>query len=459
MAIFKIHGPGRVNGRVSLPGDKSIAHRLVILSCLSENSTTINNFPFNDDCVSTARAFKSLGVELTFDSSQSRLKIKGKGLNGLKKPRMPIFVGESGTTLRLLLGVLAGQDFQVKLTCAESLSQRPMLRVTLPLRKMGAEITCRKNNQGEEYLPITIQGGELFPITYKMRVASAQVKSAILLAGLYAKGLTQVIEPVKTRDHTERLLKAFGAEIKIQSGRVFVKGGKGLVSPKFISVPGDISSAAFFMVLAAITAGSRIILKNVSLNPSRMGVIRVLKRMGASIKVSSSQLPVARFEPMGDIEVRSGNLKGVIIKKEEIPSLIDELPVLMVAACCARGKSRFESVGELRVKETDRIKSMSENLKKMGADIQVTSYQLPVPSSQSPVPSLQLPVARREDIVIRPVDSLKGADVKSFGDHRTAMSMIVAGLSAQGITTIDDIRCISKSFPGFIKVLKSIIQK
>ncbi len=231
MASFRIHGPGKVNGRISLPGDKSIAHRLVILSCLADNFTIINNFPFNEDCLSSARAFQSLGVNLTFGSSRSQLKIKGKGLNGLKKPRMPVFVGESGTTLRLLLGVLAGQEFQVKLTCSESLAQRPMLRVTLPLRKMGAEITCRKNKQGEEYPPISIQGGELVPITYKMPVASAQVKSAILLAGLYAQGLTQVIEPVKTRDHTERLLKAYGAEIKTQSGIVILKGGKKLVSP------------------------------------------------------------------------------------------------------------------------------------------------------------------------------------------------------------------------------------
>ncbi len=199
------------------------------------------------------------------------------------------------------------------------------------------------------------------------------------------------------------------------------------------------------MVLAAITPGSWIILKNVSLNPSRIGVISVLKRMGVKIKITSSHLPVARFEPMGDIEIRSSNLKGVIIKKREIPSLIDELPVLMVAACCAQGQSRFESVEELRVKETDRIKSMLHNLKKMGADIEVSSFKFQVSS--------------REDIVIRPVGFLTGANVKSYGDHRTAMSMIVAGLSAQGITTIDDTSCIAKSFPGFIKVLKSIIQK
>ena len=456
MSFFKIQGPCKVKGKISLPGDKSIAHRIIILSCLSGNSTNIINFPFNDDCLSTVRAFKKLGTKITVDPKNCRIQVRGVGLNGSKRPVDPIFVGESGTTLRLLLGVLAGQNFKVKLTCAKSLSQRPMLRVTSPLRKMGAKITCRRSPQGEEYLPATIQGQNLRPIVYKLPVASAQVKSAILLAGLYAEGFTRVIEPIKTRDHTERLLKAFGAKVIIQSNQVFIKGKKELVSPGSIYVPGDISSAAFFMVLAAITPGSRIILKNVSLNPSRLGIIRVLKRMGAQIKVTS-HLPVrqagksevAKFEPMGDVEVRSSRLKGTKINKKEIPSLIDELPILMVAACCARGKSRFEGVGELRVKETDRIKSMFENLRKMGADIKVTSRLTVRQAGKSQV-------TRSEDVVVNPVSSLKGAKVKSFGDHRTAMSMIVAGFAARGTTTIDDTSCISKSFPNFLKVLRSI---
>ncbi len=442
MRSFKIQGACKVNGRISLPGDKSIAHRCVFLGSLARNSTKIENFPFNDDCLITAHAFVSLGINIIFSPQKKRIVIRGKSLNGLRKPAKPLYVGESGTTLRLILGVLAGQNFRTKLICANSLSKRPMLRVIAPLREMGAEIASRKNLQGEEYLPVIIQGRVLQPITYRMKVASAQVKSAILLAGLYAQGITRVIEPIKTRDHTEKLLKAFGAEIKIQAGQIFIQGKKELVSPGAVYVPGDISSAAFFMVLAAVSRASRIVLKNVSLNPSRLGIIRVLKRMGARIKVTSLNSKIAKFEPMGDIEVKSSDLIGVIIKKSEIPSLVDELPVLMVAACCARGQSRFEGVGELRVKETDRIKSMLENLQKMGADIQVSSPQ----SS----------VASREDIVIRPIGSLTGARVKSFGDHRTAMSMIVAGLSASGVTTIDDISCISKSFPDFLKVVKSI---
>jgi 3-phosphoshikimate 1-carboxyvinyltransferase len=449
MSFFKIQGPCKIKGQIIMPGDKSIAHRIIILSCLSGNSTTIKNFPFNEDCLSTVRAFKKLGTKITFARQNSRIRVFGVGLNGLRRPASPIFVGESGTTLRLLLGVLAGQDFKVRLTCARSLSQRPMLRVNSPLRKMGAKITCRRSWQGEEYLPATIQGQILRPIVYNMPVASAQVKSAILLAGLYAKGSTRVIEPIKTRDHTERLLKAFGAQVRIRSHEIIIKGKKELVAPGSVYVPGDISSAAFLMVLSAITSGSQVLLKNVSLNPSRLGIIRVLKRMGAQIKVTrhlpvrqAGRSQVTRFEPMGDVEVRSSRLKGTKINKKEIPSLIDELPILMVAACFARGKSRFEGVGELRVKETDRIKSMLENLRKMGADIQATTRKSSARSS--------------EDIVINPVKVLKGARVKSFGDHRTAMSLIVAGCAARGTTTIDDTSCISKSFPDFLKVLKSI---
>jgi 3-phosphoshikimate 1-carboxyvinyltransferase len=418
-----------------LPGDKSIAHRFVILSCLSPQKTTIVNFPFNDDCLSTVRAFKSLGLKIIFDKRKKLVGVSGKGLGGLSRPKEKIFVGESGTTLRLLLGVLAGQDFPVELTCAKSLSKRPMLRVTLPLRKMGARITCRKSPQGEEYPPIQIRGGELNPVVYKIPVASAQVKSAILLAGLYAAGTTRVIEPLKTRDHTERLLKAFGAQVKIEGKQISVKGGKELRSPGNCYVAGDISSAAFFMVMAAITGGSRVLLKNVSLNPSRLGIIKVLKRMGARIKVTSRKALAARYEPMGDIEVKSSKLKATVIKKSEIPSLIDELPVLMVAACFARGRSRFQGVGELRVKETDRIESMLENLRKMGSQARVTSL---------------------EEIVINSKGGLNGARLKSYGDHRTAMSLIVAGFAASGTSIIDDTKCIGKSFPDFLKVLKSI---
>jgi len=273
-----------------------------------------------------------------------------------------------------------------------------------------------------------------------MPVASAQVKSAILLAGLYAKGNTQVIEPVKTRDHTERMLELFKASIKLKRNAIVIKGNQPLVSPGRITIPGDISSASFFLVLAAILPNSRLIIRNVGLNPSRNGVMRVLKRMGAKIKVSSLKSQVLGVEPLGDIIIKSSLLKGTVVKKEEIPSLIDELPILIVAACNARGITVFEGVGELRVKETDRIRSMSENLRKMGADIVVSK------------------TGSSEKIIIKGVKQLKGVRVRSFGDHRTAMSMVVAGLNAQGKTYIDDIICINKSFPDFLNLLGVLIK-
>ncbi|MDD2702956.1 MAG: 3-phosphoshikimate 1-carboxyvinyltransferase, partial [Candidatus Omnitrophica bacterium] len=280
-------------------------------------------------------------------------------------------------------------------------------------------------------------------VSYTMPVASAQVKSALLLAGLYASGKTVVVEPVHTRDHTERLLRLFRAGIavskKTKGAVISIRGKKELVSPGIIPVPGDISSAAFFIVLACLVPGSRIRIKNVSLNPSRMGIIGVLKRMNADIRISKLTAKRRSWEPSGDIVVRSGSLKGTVVKKREIPSLIDELPVLMVAACFAHGKTVLEGVGELRVKETDRIRSMTGNLKKMGAVIDIRA------------------TAGGENIVIRGGNGLDGASVKSFGDHRTAMSLAVAGLSARGRTRIDDVSCIDKSFPGFLRLLKEIL--
>jgi 3-phosphoshikimate 1-carboxyvinyltransferase len=443
MGSFLINGLSCIKGEISLPGDKSIAHRAVILSALARDKTTIQNFPANADCLSTINAFKKLAIKITGKlkvNAFNTISVFGKGLLGLKKPGSPLFIGDSGTTFRLLLGVLAGQNFKVKLVAGKSLSKRPMLRVTAPLRKMGARIKSKVKSQKsklEEFPPITIQGGKLKAITYRMPVASAQVKSAILLAGLYTNRTTGIIEPVKTRDHTERMLKLFKAGIKVKKNVIVIKGKRELVSPRRIYIPGDISSASFFIVLPSILPNSEILIRNVNLNPSRMGIVKVLKRMGANIQLSAVSCQLSA-EPMGNILVKSSKLKGTVVKKEEIPSLIDELPILMVAACCARGKSMFEAVGELRVKETDRINSMVDNLRKMGADIKVTSA---------------------ERIIIKGVLNLKGARVKSFGDHRTAMSMVVAALKAKGKTVIDDVDCINKSFPGFLNVLNQLIAK
>jgi 3-phosphoshikimate 1-carboxyvinyltransferase len=525
MRPFVVKPASHLEGEITLSGDKSIAHRSIIISAITPGRTVIENFPVNKDCLSTIKAFRKLGIKIT-QGRWNRCKaslvvaVSGKGLLGLQRPKSPIFIGESGTTLRLILGVLAGQSFQVRLLAGESLSQRPMRRVTVPLRLMGANIISNikyQKSKIEEYPPITIRGGSLKAITYRMPVASAQLKSAILLAALYAKGTIKVIEPVKTRDHTEHMLRLFGADIKVkhppslklrrvvlrssksagghppslklrrvvlrsskssgghppslklrrvvlrssesaegQNTIVIKNNHKELVSPKKVYIPGDISSASFFIVMAVILPKAQVLIRNVSLNPARIGIIKVLKRMGANINIKyqksilrlHSGLMVSRVEPsnikygepIGDLVVRSSQLKGVTVKKEEIPSLIDELPVLMVAACLAKGRTVFEGVEELRVKETDRIKSMSVNLKKMGADIKV------------------LRVGKSEKIVIQGVRELRGSQVKSFGDHRTAMSMVVAGLGAVGRTEIDDISCISKSFPDFTSLLKPLIQ-
>ena len=447
MKSFPIKGALRLKGEVTLLGDKSLAHRAALLSALTIGITTIENFPENEDCLTTIRTLRRLGiraVKVIRKKGPAAIRVFGKGLFGLRKPKGCIFVRESGTTFRLLLGVLAGQNFTVTLKAGKSLSQRPMLRVISPLRLMGALVDGRLSTVGgraDEYPPVTIQGGNLMGITYALPVASAQVKSAILLAGLYAKGATTIIEPLKTRDHTERMLEWLGADIKVKGTRITLTGNKGLVSPGTLYVPGDISSAAFFMAAASIIAGSSVVIKNVGLNPTRTGVIKVLKRMGAVIKVRGPGSRVPGSEPLGDLVVKAGVLKGTTVRKKEIPSLIDELPILMVAASKARGKTVFEGVEELRVKETDRVRSMSSNLKKMGADIQIVKTGL------------------SERIVVNGSQTLRGARVKSFGDHRTAMSMAVAGLAAEGTTEIDDIACINKSFPNFLELLNRLTHR
>ena len=448
MSSFKIHPPLiPPKGLVIPPGDKSIAHRCLILAALSCQKVCVENVPLSEDLKATITILKNLGITI-----KSRLikrtgvlicEVAGVGLYGLVKPHNRLSAGESGTTIRLMLGLLSAQGFTSSLTAKQGLLKRPMHRVTYPLRLMGANI---KSNIGyamlktEEYPPFAIKPAKLKGIAYHMPVASAQVKSAILLAGLYAQGKTTVIEKVKTRDHTERILRLFKANIKIQGNKIIVANTGRLVSPPRIYVPADLSSAAFFIVMASLISGAKITIKNVLLNPTRTGLLRVLERMGADIKTIKSQNHKAlSWEPMGDLIVKNSILKGAIVKKVEIPSLIDELPILMVAASLAKGKTILKGVGELRVKETDRIKSMCDNLRKMGAKIKIVRNN------------------NSEDIVIDGVKALKGRRVKSFGDHRTAMSMVVAGLCAKGQTHIDDASCINKSFPDFLKMLKTLV--
>jgi len=436
---FVVKPVKELHGQIHLPGDKSIAHRAIILSALVYGKTRIDNFPPNDDCLETISVFRKLGIKIT---KGNNIFVFGKGLTGFNKPKGPIFINESGTTLRLLLGVLSGQNFKTQIKAGKVLSRRPMARVTRPLRSMGALIRGKagkwESGQMEEYPPIMVKGGVLKGITYELPVASAQVKSALLLAGLFAKEETKVIEPVKTRDHTERMLAVFKAAIKVKGNTITINGSRKLSSPGSIYVPGDISSAAFFLVAASFLPNSRIILKNVGLNPSRVGIIKVLKRMKANIKIRNYR---SNGEPVADIEVKGSRLYATRIAKNEIPSLIDELPVLMVASSLAKGRTVIEGAQELRVKETDRINSMIENLVKMGAKIT---------SSRKDV---------QENIAIEGVGCLQGANLKSYGDHRTAMSMIVAGIAAKGNSKIDDISCISKSFPGFIKSLNALKSK
>ena len=422
-------------GRITLPGDKSITHRALILSALSCGKTLLKNFPIHSDSLATLNALSALGVKILRKDKQ--VLVLGQGKQELKASCKPIFVDNSGTTMRLLLGVLAGQDFKTKVVAGKYLALRPMARVNAPLRLMGAQITA-KIVGSEEYSPVVIHGGNLKGITYRPSVASAQVKSAILLAGLFASGKTRVIERLNTRDHTERMLRVFGADIVVNKNSITLDPDQNLVSPGEIYIPGDISSAAFFMVLATIIPGAKITIEKVSLNLTRSGIIRVLKRMKARIKVVSLDSKTPGFEPVGNLTICSSSLRGTIVNSYEIPSLVDELPILMVAACFAKGRTVIKGAGELRVKETDRINSMVGNLKSMGADIRVNK------------------ITGKENIVIEGKGKLYGAKLKSFGDHRTAMSMVVAALAAEGDSSIDDTSCISKSFPGFLTTLNSL---
>ncbi len=433
----------RVRGSIEFPGDKSIAHRAVILSALSDSKTVLTNFPFNDDCRATINALRQMGVSIVVDKvlkDRCRVTVAGVGLFGLSHPGKPICIRESGTTYRLLAGILAGQKFNTVLAAGKSLSKRPMKRITLPLRAMGGHITgtLSMKKKEEEFPPLVVRGACLRGITYRLPVASAQVQSAVLLAGLFASGKTTVIGPPTIRDHTVRMLRLFGAAVSRAGNAVSLRGTGHLKSPGKFFIPGDISSASFFLVLASIVTGSRLVLRNVSLNPTRTGLISVLKRMGASLRLSPGKASVRGGEPYGSIIVRSALLHGTTVKKEEIPLLIDELPILMVAASYASGMTVIEGAQELRVKETDRIASLVRNLHAMGGSVRVRSS------------------GSRQDLFITGVGKLRGASVKSYGDHRTAMSMIVAAAGAEGVTKLDDVSCISKSFPDFLSVIRSI---
>ena len=352
----------RLKGEIIPPPDKSISHRAVILSSLAKGKSIVRNFLRAEDTMSTVNAFRKLGVKI--EDKGKKIIIEGKGIHGLKEPVDIIDCGNSGTTARLMSGILAGNPFFSVLTGDDSLKQRPMARVINPLKEMGAEISGRG---GDKYLPMSIKGGKLKAIKYAVPVASAQVKSALLLAGLYADGETQISEPIKSRDHTERMLPSYGAKIKIEGFKIKIKGGQELKA-RNIDVPGDFSSAAFFIVAALLIPGSAIAIKGVGINPTRTGLLDVLEAMGANIKLTG--IRDVSGEPVADIYCKTaGSLRAVKIGRELMPSLIDEFPILCVLGTQAGGVTEIRGAEELRFKESDRIKAMAEGLKKMGAEV------------------------------------------------------------------------------------------
>lgn len=414
----------KIEGTLSFPGDKSLSHRAIIFGSLAKGQSFFKNILAGEDCVCTRKAFESLGVAI-HSPSQDALIIEGRGKDSFKPPASELFLGNSGTSMRLLLGILAGQEFKSVLTGDPSLSSRPMRRVTDHLKKMGAVIEGRDE---ANYAPLSVCGGHLKGICARLAIPSAQVKSAILLAGLYADTETSVTEPIKSRDHTEKFLSFFGADFKCSGLTTSVRRGREMTSQSF-EIPGDISSAAFFMAMALLIPKASLAFKSILWNPTRTGIINVLKRMGVSLidEKVYSQGP----ELCADFSLNQTSLKAFEIKKDELPGLIDEIPILTVLATQARGVSVIRDAAELRVKETDRIESMSTMLNRMGAKVTV----------------------EKDSLIIEGPTPLRGASTHSFKDHRTAMSLITAGMVAQGDTLVEDVDCINTSFPNFFKLL------
>ncbi|MFC4557380.1 3-phosphoshikimate 1-carboxyvinyltransferase [Virgibacillus kekensis] len=419
---------GPVHGELDIPGDKSVSHRGVILGSLAEGTTKVTNFLTGEDCMRTVNAFKLMGVEIKENGTE--LTITSKGYKHFNEPVEPIYFGNSGTTARLMLGVLAGLPLFTMAYGDASLTRRPMDRVIKPLSEMGASITGRKNNT---YLPLSVSGGSLKGINYTLPVKSAQVKSAILLAGILAEGETEVIEPTPTRNHSENMLEAFGANISRHNTKITVS--KSSLKATDVFVPGDISSAAFFMVAAAIKPGSSLTLKNVGLNQTRTGIIDVLIEMGASVTISNQA--TISGELIGDITVKYGELKGATINGDIVPRLIDELPVIALLATQAEGETVISDAGELRLKETDRIEAVVDGLTRLGANVEATE----------------------DGMIIKGKSLLHGGQVKSYYDHRIAMMHAIASLVSDEEIIIDDVSSVAISYPDFFKDLAHIISE
>lgn len=420
-----------LKGEITPPPDKSISHRAVMFASLAKGESRIKNFLWAKDPISSLNAMKSLGVKIEVNDIKEII-VQGEGLQSLKEPEDVIDCGNSGTTIRLLSGILAGQPFLSILSGDESLRQRPMKRIIEPLRQMGAEICSRAENR---FPPVVIRGGNLKGISYEMPIASAQVKSAILLAGLFAKGDTTVKEPYKSRDHTEKMLKSMGVELYITNNTIKISQPSKELKAFDIAIPNDFSSAAFFIGGACLVPDSEVIIKNVCLNETRTGFLEVLRSMGAKIEIFN--LKEQAGEPVGDILVKkSSGLKGVTVQGEIIPRLIDEFPILCIIATQAEGLTVIRDAKDLRAKESDRIKAMVTELSKMG-----------------------VPIKELEDgVEIKGPCKLKGTEVYSYKDHRIAMALSIAGLISEGKTTIIDADCVDISFPEFYDLLE-ILQK
>jgi 3-phosphoshikimate 1-carboxyvinyltransferase len=425
----KVEPATALRGHIAVPGDKSVSHRAVLLGAIGDGEALVRGFGRSGDTESTIAAVRALGVAV-HDDDVDRLRIEGAGLRGLREPSGPIDCGNSGTTLRLLAGILAGQHGRFELSGDESLSRRPVDRIAEPLAQMGAHV---ESNEGHP--PLVLEGGELRGIRYELPVASAQVKSCVLLAGLYANGRTTVVEPLPTRDHTELMLAAAGVRVRRQQRRISVGPVESLRLGEVV-VPGDFSAAAPFVVAATLLPGSELTIHDVGLNPRRTGLLDVLARMGA--RITAFHRHRSSGEPVGDLEIRSAELVATTVRAEEVPLLVDELPLFALAAACAHGESRVEGARELRVKETDRIETVTDALRALGVRIAPTEDGFTV-----------------RGVPARP----RGGRIHSHGDHRIAMLGAVAGLVSRQGVELEDVQAVAVSFPGFFELLDSVTQR
>lgn len=426
MSLTLTYSTPSLAGTIQVPGDKSISHRSIMFGAMASGKTTVEGFLLGDDCLSTISCFRKLGVEIALEGD--KVTIISGGESSWKEPSEVLDTGNSGTTTRLMLGLLAGTSFHSVMAGDESIAKRPMKRIIDPLRLMGADIRGRRDGQ---FTPLAVQGTKLSAIDYTLPVASAQVKSAILLAALKAEGKTRVTEPVASRDHTEIMLEHFGASISRQNGTIEIEGGQKLTA-NHVQVPGDISSAAFLIGAALITSNSEVRLTNVGINPTRTGILDVIEQMGADFDVEERQ---PSGERSADLTIRSSALSAIEIGGDLIPRLIDEIPLIALLATQANGTTVIKDAEELRVKETDRIAAVVAELSKMGADIRATD----------------------DGMIINGPTPLTGASVKSYGDHRLGMMEAVAALVASGEVAIDNPACISVSYPDFVDQLDSLI--